>query len=433
MMFNSELYKEKDTKFVLKAGRIIEDPNDAPAHDRSIVIEDGEVAKFANDANVLPTSDEYLEVDLSTYTLLPGLLDAHVHAVFSASPEPLREAMSDSDDMLVARGIENCACLISSGVLTVRDCGAPRESAFRLRKSLHQLHLPYPSLLLSGRPITTFGGHFFWCGEQADTNYELRQSVEHLAAEGADWIKIMASGGNMTPGSMPAQKAFPASSLKVVVREAHRLGLGVAAHCLARESLLAAIQAKVDTIEHCMFLVQKSQGKDSDCFETDTEIIRRIADAGIYVVPTLSAKYRSLDSERGQINPDPVAVKQIKLEEARFDAFRSMVDLGVRIVAGTDSGVSNTPFTSLSLELQIMVDNGLSPAVALQSATSLASNALGVPGVAGRLGIGMPADLIAVKQNPQKDISTVAQPVFIMKAGRIVYIDEKIKKEGDPY
>jgi len=419
---------ETASRLVLRVGNLIDDPSGEPVRDRVLVIEGGDVVQISEPGAVSAPLDRAVEIDLSDGTVLPGLIDAHVHAVFSASAVPLREALNESDDELLARGKKNSCELLSSGILSVRDCGAPRRAGFALREALERSASPHPGLMVTGRPITVTGGHFFWCGEQADTKRELQRSVRRLAKEGADWIKIMASGGFMTPGSRPARRAYPVSRLAAAVKEAHRLGLRVAAHCLARESIVDALEAKVDTIEHCMFLVPNDSDGGNVHFVLDSEILRRVADIGTYVVPTLSAKYRSLDSKRRRKNHDPTVIRQLELEDARFAAFREMVGLGVRVIAGTDCGVSDTPFSSLSLELKLMADNGMSPSAVLCAATADSSDALGIPD-AGRIARGKPADLIAVEGDPLTGISVLAQPTLIMKDGRIVYLDSNIGRK----
>jgi imidazolonepropionase-like amidohydrolase len=356
-------------------------------------------------------------VDCGNATLLPGLINSHVHLTFSASESVLDDYLAERDqglDALTARAVHNLRSALMAGVTTVRDCGTLNEVAFAMRASVADGEVMGPRVVTCGSGLTTTAGHCHFLSIEVDTVAGLRAAVADQAQAGADFIKVFATGGHLTPGTDPFSPQYDTDQLRAVVQAAHDAGLRVAAHAHAPEGIANAVAAGVDTIEHCFF-------HTADGVAYDERTVDQIAERGIVVCPTVGQSPSMSD----QLLANQVARRYVLsvLPETRAN-FHRMFDAGVVFAAGSDAGIIPfRPFGGYPQDVGAMADAtafpvGLSAVDALRSATSLAAEACGLEDV-GRLAPGMHADLIAVQGNPLARITDLERVCLVVRDGRI--------------
>ncbi|MEV0589250.1 amidohydrolase family protein [Nonomuraea sp. NPDC050310] len=337
-------------------------------------------------------------------TLLPGLIDAHVHLCADSGPGAL-DRLAHSDAEQVAATIEaSLRTHLAAGVTTVRDLGDLRDAVLHWRGG-GAPGLPY--VVASGRPLTSAGGHCWTLGGAVNGVDELLQAVRERAALGADVIKIMASGGVLTPGTDTTKAQFSGHELRQAVDEAHRLGVPVTAHAHALEAVRLAADAGVDGIEHCTCLT-------ADGVRLDDELVDRLAGSGIAVCATLG-------SDPAIVVPPEViayAARAGITEAALQETAARLRARGVRMVAGSDGGIGPAkPHGLLPRTLEEYVRSGWPAEAALAAATSVAAHALGLAGRKGRIQPGRDADLLIVAGDPTRDITTLLEPVAVHLGG----------------
>lgn len=381
----------------------------------TVVVEDGHVVHVG--AGPAPTSfaERAEVVDLPGTTLLPGLIDAHVHLQLPADGSPILDVLDDSDAALGARALHNAGVALRVGITTVRDCGGRELLGVDLADQVARSGYDASRIVSPGPPVTVTGGHCWFFGGEADGVAGVRLRVRALIKGGAHYIKVMASGGG-TPRTVSYEPSFTQAELDAIVFEAHLHGLVAAAHCLCAESTRRAVRAGFDVIEHANFLID---GAGRQRYEP--EVADALAAAGTIVCPTLAVARVTL--EQLQARPDaPVAdvERWERMLALNVDNLRQVMAAGVRVMAGTDAGWRSTPFDALTMELELMAEAGLSNADALTSATTTAADVFGLAGL-GRVVPGGVADLVAVAGDPTVDLAALRAVQLVLKGGRVVH------------
>ena len=315
-------------------------------------------------ARLGPATSGSSEIDASGCYVCPGLIDSHVHLFLDAGAQPGSTFLNASEEELLDTAAANLRLALSAGITTVRDCGGPAELVFRVQKAVERGDLLGPRVLAAGAPITRPKGHCHFFGIEVATPEEAARAVDKQACDGATFVKLIASGGGLTPRTRPEEADLSPEIMRATVRAAHANGLQVAAHCHAVESIVRALDAGVDTIEHASFT-----GPDG-MPQFDKEIAARIRDKGIVVGPTVISGIRIAQAIRASANGNGMSVNSVARLEARRDHLAKFCEAGVSLIAGTDCGVTNTPFNSLPDELDEYVCAGLSRVEALAAATS---------------------------------------------------------------
>jgi imidazolonepropionase-like amidohydrolase len=381
---------------VIRADRVLSGPELRPIEAGAVVV-DGPVVTWVGRAGDLSAevSGQADVHDLGALTLLPGLIDAHVHLGFDGGPAPVRRMMAESDAQQVVTMLASARALLSVGVTTARDLGARNYLDVVVRDAIAAGTARGPRMLTAGAPLTVTGGHCWFMGAEVDSEQDIRRMVRRHHKAGVDLIKVMATGGNMTPGSAPWHAQFTSQELRVAVDEAHRLGKRVAAHAHGVEGILRALDAGVDTLEHCSF--QTREGMSG----VVPEVAERIAASGTVVSPTCNCRLPQLRAARPQL---------------QFPA-GELYRRGVPVVASTDAGIDHNPHHGFVAGLEAMTELGIPDQYVLLAATSRAAEALGLGGVVGELTPGASADLIAVAGAPDQDVSALHDLRYVLARG----------------
>jgi imidazolonepropionase-like amidohydrolase len=395
---------------VIRAGRLIDGSGAAAQRDRAVYVENGRIVGI-EPAGDPPTDAEV--INLPDSSVLPGLIDGHVHLVFSASPYPLGDLEVEDDHRLLLRGVAAARRALGAGITTMRDLGGRGGVTFRVRDGVTAGLIAGPRILAAGSPITITGGHCHFLGLEADDEAGVRAAARSQLKSGATCLKIMATGGRMTPGTNVGMAQFSAAEIQAAVDEARRAGVPIAAHAIGTAGIRNATQAGVNTIEHCSWLGRIPS------VEFDEKTAARMAEQGTAAVPTMVTIKGAMAAASDNI---PAGLKEhISLRPEIVKCLQRMLSLGVPFVAGTDAGVAWTPFDSLAYELEMFVTEvGMTPLQAIHSATGAAARTLGLDGSVGTLAVGREADLIVVGGDPSLRIGDLRDVQLVMKSGAVV-------------
>lgn len=343
---------------------------------------------------------EVVVEDLGAVTVLPGLVDAHQHLSWDTA-DPIAWHAEHDDSALLDQGRANAHRALAAGITTIRDLGSRGRVALQLRDETARSPLAGPTLLAAGPALTTPGGHCWFLGGECTDAEELVRAVARLDEAGVDVIKVMATGGNITPGSAPHESQFGLPELKAVVGAAHAAGLPVAAHAHGTGGVSDATAARVDTIEHCSFFTE-------DGIAEDPALIRRLAESGVAVSLTGGTL-------PGEAVPPAVAARM----PALLAHIRALREAGVRCILGTDAGIGpGKPHDVLPLAVVQAVELvGVPVTEALAMCTSRAAEAIGLGSRAGRLRPGRTADVLVVTGLVDQDPTALTRPVRVLRGG----------------
>lgn len=334
-------------------------------------------------------------------TVMPGLIDAHVHLIFDGNPDPVA-ALQNSDEVLLDQMRHRAEQLLHSGVTTARDLGDRNGLAFRVAEEVEAGRLSGSRILAAGTPATPPGGHCYFLGGEVTGEEQVRDLVRRNAEAGAAVIKVMTSGGGLTKdGPRSWQSQFSREELQALVEEAHSAGLPVAAHAHGTEAITEAVDAGVDTLEHCTWMTE-------DGFDLRRDVLQRIIDRNITVSTTVSPHWRMLPKVFGE-----------ERANLMFDHVRQMADAGANMIVGTDAGVQRTGFDGLPGALTFYAHLGIPNSAILDMATRGAAEALGLGAVTGRVAPGLRADLLLVDGDPLQDLEALQQVRAVIAAGHM--------------
>lgn len=405
----------KPQRTAIKAARIFDGTSETAKPNGVVVVEAGKIVAAGSGIAVPPGATV---IDLGDATLLPGLIDAHVHLTGEIGPNWAQDFV---DGMLrfpaeqAFYAAANAKKTLEAGFTTVRNLGADDYVDVGLRNAINDGLVPGPRVLTAVHALGPVGGHGdgtpFPPGRVPQAgpvegvcngSEECRSAVRYQIKYGADVIKLMPSGGVLSLADTVDAPQMTQAEINAVVDEAHNWGRKAAAHCHGDTAARMAIAAGVDSIEHGSFL------------KPDT--LRMMREKGVVLVPTLLAG--EWTGAKADKFPPAIAAKAKAALAARSEMFKNALRLGVKIGFGTDSAVS--PHGLNGKEFALMTGLGMTPGAALRSATAVDAELLGLADTLGTLEKGKTADVVAVAGDPLKDMATMEKPVFVMKAGVVV-------------
>jgi len=411
-MASMALAAEPPKAVAVKAGRLIDVKAGAVVANAVVLIQDGRV-KAVGPSVAIPAGATV--IDLSGYTVLPGLIDCHTHLVADASDaDPLSELKSSSAKRAF-ESVPNARVTLEAGFTTVRDVGSYRAFVdVALRDAIAKGDFPGPRMYVAGPYLTITGGGGTMSGGLApdivlpwdlkfgvaDGVDQVRQRVRDIAQNGVDLIKVLATGAFLTHGSDPKAVEYSYDELRAAVEEAAHKGLKVAAHAHSTEGIKSAVRAGVASIEHGTYV--------------DDEGLRLMKEKGTYLVADI---YDAEWIRESAGYPADFAAKQPEGDEIQRQNFKKAAQMGVKIAYGTDAGVYPHGFNARQFAWQVKY--GQTPMEAIRSATISAADLIGRGNEAGSLEPGKWADLIAVRGDPLQDVTLLEKVAFVMKEGRI--------------
>lgn len=400
--------------YVIHAGNLIAEPAQGTIGPATITVTDGRIVSVEKGHQQGDIPKGTTVIDLSTKTVLPGLIDLHVHLTSDPGGDYRSEAV-DTDEWATIIGVKNAELTVNAGFTTVREAGSAQNTAYALRRGTAEGTIWGPRIVAAGPALSIVGGHADVTGfrpevlRALDGGYtctgavECAEKVRKASKMGADVIKITATGGVLSQQGRGLEAHFNNDELKSIADTAHSLGLKVMAHAHGARGIEAAAAAGIDTIDHATF--------------ADEAALKVMKARGTVLVPTLMA----LEGVRARIGKGiytpTVEVKARQALEAAGRQVQRSKAMGVTVAFGTDAGVFEHGRNAG--EFALMVQNGLSASEALSSATTVAAKTLGMENEIGRVAPGYAADLIAVDGNPLADIKLLEKVDWVMARGRV--------------
>jgi len=370
-----------------------------------VLVEDGRVARVAPAAQFEGYAGR--RVDTAGMTLMPGLADCHVHLVFTGSADPHAQMARQGPSQITLTALENAQAALRGGITAVRDCGGKDYLEFGVRDAIARGIFAGPTIKAAGRMICMTGGHGNRTGRVADGCDEVVKAVREQVHAGCDLVKIMATGGVMTPGVNPMDAHYSFGEMQAGVHEAKRFSKSTASHAQGTEGILNAVRAGIDSIEHGIFM--------------DDQCLHEMLQNQTYLVPTIAALRNILgNAERGI--PSYVVDKARAVEQRHRESFQMYYRAGGRIAMGTDAGTPFNRHGRNAEELAYMVEFGMTPTDALVAGTWRAHDLMGLPD-RGVVADGAVADLLLVRGDPTRDIAQAADArhhVAVFQQGTLV-------------
>ena len=400
---------------IVHCGVLIDGKSDNTSKVMSVLIDKGTIIDVLEGYMDPGTGDT--AIDLNSYTVLPGLMDMHTHLSGESNPKKYMERFTLDLDDYAYQSIRFAERTLMAGFTTVRDLGGPVNTS--LRDAIKKGYLVGPRIFSAGKSLATTGGHadptngmkFKLMGDPGPAEGvvngipDARKAVRQRYKNGADLIKITATGGVLSVAKSGENPQFKEDEIRAIVETAADYDMHVAAHAHGAEGMKRAVRAGVRSIEHGTLM--------------DDETMDLMKERGTYYVPTISAG--EFVAEKAMVDgyyPEIIRPKAAKIGPQIKNTFKKAHQAGVKIAFGTDSGVSY--HGDNAKEFLYMVEGGMAPMAAIKSATRVAAELLGVEDVLGTIEVGKTADIIAVKGDPIKDISALQDVVFVMKDG-VVY------------
>jgi len=341
-------------------------------------------------------------------TVIPGLINVHVHLTMdNFAPDPYKALRDEPPAITAIRAANRARRMLEAGITTARDPGGVNYIELAIRDLIKSGEIPGPRLLCAGKQITMTGGQGWSIGRECDGPDEVRKAVREQLKAGADLIKLMATGGVLTPGIEPGAAQLTEGELRAGIIEARKANRRTSAHAQGTEGVKAAIRAGINTIEHGVFL--------------DDEAVAMMKECNVVLVPTLTPAYRITQAGIPGGIPQYVMDKMAKVNAANINSFQLARQSGIVIAAGNDGGTPFNPHEDMMTELRLMVEAGMPPMEAIRTGTFGSARALGLEDETGTIERGKWADIVVLDGDPLIDIAALSRVYCVFQHGKLVY------------
>ena len=417
---------------LFKGAKIIDGTGTAPIECGDILIEGKKIISISETDSIEMKVNDIRIVDVKGKVIIPGLINCHLHILADADLDAsLFVANNESETFSAFRGGKNLRVLLRSGVTYARDLGGPRHINIELKKAIQSNLVDGAELVTAGQALTTTGGHIWKISRECDGISDVQRAVREQIKAGADCIKIMITGGYSTPGVHPKTVQFTKEEINAAIEIAHFANKKIAAHTYGLKAIKMAVEAGIDSIEHCEFF------PDEDPKEIE-KVISKMADKKIYYVPTISAWYKDFAEEYGKygrVKPDileekllrqPDHVRPVNSEREYynlkqiFENATRIYQAGVPVAMGTDAGIKGIYFDKHAFEMKCMQYMGMTPMEVLVASTKTASELLGISKDYGTLAKGKNADFVVLNKDPLLDMDSLYDIYQVYKKGKLV-------------
>ncbi len=389
------------TRVAITGARLFDGSGAEPLPDQTIIWEAGDITWIGPDDEA--TIGDSLVMPAEGGTVLPGLIDSHVHISLSPTPTGIDEVAQEPVNRTVIRAAHSASVLLRTGITTARDVGSRASVAIDVAAAQREGDLQAARIIAAGRGITSKGGHGQTIGVEVQGVDEVAAAVREEFERGADLIKIFPTGGVLGAGPHGYEVAMTADEIQAAVDTAHELGVLVAAHVHGPEGIDLVLEAGVDTIEHGT--------------AASPEQTARMVEDEVALVPTLAPleaiRQREFDLPRDLVK------RANDVQAVLSDSVAGAIAAGVIVLPGTDAGTPFNPPGQLVAEMAMLADLGLSNSQVITAATSTAASVFGWPEL-GLLQAGNVADLLLVEGDPLEDLGTLAWPVTIVQNGVVI-------------
>ena len=406
---------------ILTADRLIDSTGGLPIEDGAILLQGDSIVAVGRAADVrVPDGAAAHTEHYAGCTIMPGMVDCHTHHNGFGDGRLGDDLALLPDEILTVQSARNARASLYSGVTTIRENGPKNLTMFRLRDAINAGLAIGPRMVLCGRPVAIIGGHMGYFGGEVTGENEVRALTRQLIKEGADYIKIVATGGT-TRTSFPTLAAFNVDELRAVTDEARKFGKLTATHSSSTAGIANSLDAGVDMIIHCYYL------DEDGTVNFREDIAERIERQDAFVNPTLQvSRATAWELTHKRDDNGLTASEQTALEVARrnldvrLDHTRRMIEMGVKVITGSDSSWSSYQLGNTPYETELLVHAGYTPMQGVLSVTGWAADALGVSDRVGTLEPGKAADILVVRGNPAADINDLWNVEDVFFDGRKV-------------
>lgn len=383
----------KNVRIIDGKGGVIEKGN--------IVFEEQKIIKVTEGAN---HTDSDITIDGTGLTVLPGIIDCHVHLGMDCSPDPFAQIRNDTEASTAFKVCQQGKQLLEAGVTTVRSLGTRFNVDISYRNAISEGIVTGPRVYASGYLIAMTGGHGHAIGIEADGVDEVRKAARSQLKAGADVLKVMSTGGILTKGSRLGAAEFDEEEIRAVCIEAEKKGKLTSTHAIGLDGTKNALRAGISSIEHGHFV--------------DDEVIELMLKNGTFLVPTLKAGI-FIAKQPAATLPQFMMGRLQEMNEIQRVSFRKALKAGVKIALGTDAGCPNNYHGHVVDEMKLRMEDGMTPLQVISCATSMGAQCLNIYQELGSLEVGKLADIILVKGNPLDDIDNLKSIVQVYKGGRL--------------
>lgn len=368
-----------------------------------IIVKEGKFKSVGHDIEIPKEAEIY---DLEGKTVIPGLIDSHIHSMLDASSDPHTSMEKENDAVTIIKARNALKETLKSGITYVRDLGGAKYFDLGLRDSVNKGLINGPRMQVAGKLITMTGGHGHRMGRETNGVGDARKAAREQLKAGVDVVKIMATGGVMTEGVEPGSPQLSLEEIEAAVKEAHKACRKTASHAQGTSGIQNAIKAGIDSIEHGIFLDQKT-----------VDLMR---ERGTFLVATLVAPYWIV--EKGVENgiPEYAVEKAKRIIESHHNSFELALNNNVKIAMGTDAGTPFNEHGKNTYELKLMVEAGMKPLKAIKAATLGGAELLEIKEDYGSIEEGKVADMVVIDGNPVENIEDIFNVETVFKAGDVV-------------